>query len=57
MQGLQDPDEGTQGAHLPQETKMEVPEVRQGQDAGAKICLEFRGRWGRSLLFSLQMNS
>jgi len=40
LQNLQNVDERTQGTHLPQEKKMEVPQVRQGQDARAKISLE-----------------
>jgi hypothetical protein len=34
MQGF---DERIEGAHLPQETKMEVPKVRTGQDAKARV--------------------
>jgi hypothetical protein len=37
LQGLQNSDERIEGTHLPQEEKMEVPEVRQGQDARAKV--------------------
>jgi hypothetical protein len=33
LQDLQNSDDRTQGAHLPQEKKMEVPQVRQGQNA------------------------
>jgi hypothetical protein len=33
LQDLQNSDDGTEGAHLPQEKKMEVSQVRQGQDA------------------------
>src|ERR1039457_2665257 len=40
LQHLQNSDERTQGAHLPQEKKMEVPQVRQSQDARTKISLE-----------------
>jgi hypothetical protein len=33
---MQSRDEGDQRAYLPQAAKVEVPEVRQGQDAEAK---------------------
>jgi hypothetical protein len=36
LQVLQNSDDGTQGAHLPQEEKMEMPQVRQSQDAGTQ---------------------
>jgi hypothetical protein len=39
LQTLQNPDEGTQGSHLPQEKKMEVPQVREGEDAEPKAGL------------------
>jgi hypothetical protein len=35
LQSMQSSDEGTEGAHLPQETKVAVPQVQSGQDAGA----------------------
>ena len=37
LQGMQSSDEGTEGAHLPQETKVAVPQVQSGQDAGASV--------------------
>jgi hypothetical protein len=36
---LQSRHEGTQGAHLPQEAKMAVPEVQEGPDADAQAAL------------------
>jgi hypothetical protein len=33
---MQSSDEGTEGAHLPHETKVAVPQVQSGQDAGAQ---------------------
>src|SRR5579862_374785 len=33
LQSVQNSDEGTEGAHLSQETKVEVPQVQPGQDA------------------------
>src|SRR5260370_25346394 len=41
---MQDSDDRTQGPHLPQEEKMEVPQVREGQDARAKAGLDWRDR-------------
>jgi hypothetical protein len=34
---VQGSDEGAEGAHLPQEEKVEVPQVQPGQDAGAQV--------------------
>jgi hypothetical protein len=31
--------EGTQGAHLPQEAKMALPEMQEGANAGAQAAL------------------
>src|ERR1700722_20327286 len=41
MSKMQSPDEGDQRPHLPQAAEMEVSEVRQGQDAEAKVTGEF----------------
>jgi hypothetical protein len=35
LQGTQSSDAGTEGAHLPQETKVAVPQMQSVQDAGA----------------------
>jgi len=35
---MQSSNEGAEGAHLPQETKVAVPEVQSGQDAGAQVA-------------------
>jgi hypothetical protein len=43
---MQDCDERAQGAHLSQEKEMEVPQVWQGQDAGAEVTLEFSAPGG-----------
>jgi hypothetical protein len=37
LQGMQSSDEGTEGAYLPQETKVAVPQVQSGQDAGVSV--------------------
>ena len=39
LQEVQSRDAGTQGAHLPQEAKMAVPEVQEGPNAGAQAAL------------------
>jgi hypothetical protein len=39
LQQLQSRHEGTQGAHLPQEAKMAVPEMQEGANAGAQAAL------------------
>ena len=41
MSKMQSPDEGDQRAHLPQAAEVEVPEVRQGQDAEAEVTREY----------------
>jgi len=38
LRHLQTSDERTQGAHLPQEKEMEVPQVRPDQDASAEVA-------------------
>jgi hypothetical protein len=40
MSKMQSPDEGNQRAHLPQAAEVEVPEVRQSQDAEAEVTHE-----------------
>jgi hypothetical protein len=58
LQHLQNSDEGTQRAHLPQEKKMEVPQVRPGQDARAQIDLETSAmRYREARLLSIRQVS
>jgi len=49
LQELQSRHEGTQGAHLPQEAKMAVPEVQEGPNAGAQAAIAVKDRNGERL--------
>ena len=37
MSDMQGPDEGVKGAHLPHAAEVEMPEMRQSQDAEAEV--------------------
>ena len=40
LQKLQSSHEGIEGSYLPQETKVEMPPLQPGQDAGAEPCVQ-----------------